>query len=110
MGDSELRTLIDLLEHTFGKEQIQAFGRNFEKDHTEFRSINELLLYASGYIGESRRPLNVEDLRWIIAYGVYQGQQYYPNLMRQAGYSAVQPTHHRINRTELHDPNHLALI
>ena len=72
MGDSELRTLIDLLEHTFGKEQIQAFGRNFEKDHTKFRSINELLLYASGYIGESRRPLNVEDLRWIVAYGVYQ--------------------------------------
>ena len=30
--------------------------------------------------------------------------------MRPAGYSAVQPNCHRINRTELRDPNHLALI
>jgi len=84
--------LIDLLEHTFGEEQIQAFGRNFDAKN-DCKSISQVLIAASVYFGETRRLLNL---------------RYYPNLMRPAGYNN-QVDCHRVDRDELRDPNHLAL-
>ena len=61
VDDSQLIELIDLLEHTFGKEQIQVFGRNFDKEN-DCKLISEVLIAALVYFGESRRLLQLEDL------------------------------------------------
>ena len=58
---SQLIELINLLELTFGKEQIQVFGRNFNANN-DCQSISQVLIAASVYFGEKRRLLHLEDL------------------------------------------------
>ena len=108
VDESQLIALINLLELTFGKQQIQAFGRKFDADNNG-QSISQVLIAASVYFGETRRLLTDEDLRWIKEIGTWMGFRYNPNLMRPAGYDN-HVVRHRVHRDELRDHNHLALL
>ena len=77
VNESQLIELINLLELTFGKQQIQAFGRNFDANNN-CQSISQVLIAASVYFGETRRLLQEEDLQWIKEMGTYLGHWYYP--------------------------------